>query len=248
MTLLHFPMTASAIEAGGRVARHDGTASAPTVLVVTAPDQMSLPNLGLTGVRAMFADSTDAWEGSISADLILVCAGAGGSAEFREGLRKAQMRGIPVIVWAHLSTDERIAMLEAGVQDVISPDCHPQEFRARLQGHLRRSAAASGSGAWRLVLGSRSLISPDGLVIHFSAGLTEIMRMLVEAGGEVVRREDLAEGLYEKLTNRALDAQVCRLRQKLRSHGCRMSLQGVKGLGYSLRFLDGAVIVEHPQA
>lgn len=247
MTLLRFPSTAGATEAGWLV-RREPPSPAGAVLVITAPDQGSLPNLGVAGLRAIFVEGFDAWDGAMSIDLVLICAGARKPAELQGGLRKAQARGVPVIVWGEFTTEERIAMLEAGVQDVLSADCHPQEFRARLQVQLRRRTPAPGAPSWRLVLGSRSLIAPDGAVIHFSAGLTQILHILLEAGGEVVKREDLAAALYERLTNRALDAQVCRLRQKLRRHGCRMSLQGVKGLGYSLRFLDGAVIIEHPAA
>lgn len=248
MSLLRFPMAVAASE-DGWTARRDATPAVGAVLVVTAPDQASLPNLGLAGLQAMFADSANARHGMADADVLLVCAGARRSAEFDENLRAAQTRGVPVIVWGELATDERVALLEAGVQDVIAADCHPQEFRARLQVQLRRrSAAPQAVAPWRLAVGSRSLVSPDGSVIHFSAALTQIMRMLLEADGDVVKREQLAGAFYDKPTNRALDAQVCRLRRKLAAHGCRMSLQGVKGLGYSLQFLEGPVLIEGPAA
>jgi DNA-binding response OmpR family regulator len=243
VTLLRFP-TASAAPDDWHM-RRDPAASAGAVLVIASPDQGALPNLGFAGLRATFADSLDVWNGRADADVLLICAGERRSPEFQDNVREAQARGIPVIVWGDLSTNDRIAMLEAGVQDVVSTDCHPQEFRARLQVQLRRrTAAAQASATWRLAMASRSLISPDGSVIHFSPALTEIMRMLAEANGEVVKREDLARAFYERLSNRALDAQVSRLRRKLGGKGCRASLHSVKGLGYSLRFLDGPVLIE----
>jgi DNA-binding response OmpR family regulator len=245
MTLLRFP-TPSPAAGDGWTARRDASPAVGTVLVVTAPDQGLLPNLGLAGVQATFADSMDACDGMADADVLLICAGARRSPEFQENVRTAQARGIPVIVWGELTTEERVATLEAGVQDVIATTCHPLEFRARLQVQLRQRQAPPPAAPWRLSIASRSLVSPDGSVLHFSGALTQIMRMLIEADGAVVRREELAGAFYETLTNRALDAQVCRLRRKLAAHGCRMSLQGVKGLGYSLQFLEGPVLIEGP--
>lgn len=239
MSLIRFPMATAAADDWSP--RPDASAETGTILVVTAPDQGTLPNLGLSGLRAAFADAAGTWPDA--ADLILVCAGARSAAQFKGNLTQAQKHGTPVIVWGDLTIDERIAMLEAGVQDVIAPDCHPQEFQARIQTHLRRRGAASRM-SWRLTMMSRSLVAPDGKIVHFSPGLTQLLRMLLEAKGEVVKREDLASAFYETLTNRALDAQVCRLRRKLRQHGCRMLLQGVKGLGYSLLLLDEPVIIE----
>lgn len=247
MSLLRFPAATPAPDFH-RPARPGPTPAAGTILVVAAADQTTLPNLALAGLRATFADAAAIWTGASDADVLLICAGEGGAGDLKEILRDARVRGIPVIVWGEIEPDRRIALLEAGVQDVVSTACDPREFRARLQVQLRRRDADAQPAAWRLVIPSRALVAPDGSVVHLSSSLTDILRMLIEADGGVVGREHLAAAFYDRLTSRALDAQISRLRRRLRTHGCRILLHSVKGLGYSLRFLDGPVLIDRARS
>lgn len=92
---------------------------------------------------------------------------------------------------------------------------------------------------WRFDSVGQSLYSPTGAKIGLSGRETRLIRSLVEAKGEVVRRSDLAAAVGSEdlgAESRSLDAILRRLRQKARQAGTEMPVHAVHGLGF--RFSD----------
>ena len=119
---------------------------------------------------------------------------------------------------------ERVAGLRAGIDDWLTKPCHPEEVVARLEGAaLRRRRAAPGEIA-PLAIGEIE-IRPDqfqAFVGEDSLALTrreyQLLRLLSDAGGEVLARERIYECLwgYEMVRNdRSVDVFVHKLRRKL---------------------------------
>lgn len=148
----------------------------------------------------------------------------------------------------------RIALLRAGVDQVLDQDTGAQELAACVDVHLRHLAAAAGTSAAPASLGgtrpSRIEVEP-GLVV-------DLGRMQIERGGQsldltpleagilghviehrdrVVAREEILEAVWGSRETRAcartVDVHVVALRRKLHGEsGSQRLLRTVRGLGY----------------
>jgi DNA-binding response OmpR family regulator len=156
-------------------------------------------------------------------------------------LRKAQI-GVPCLVLtARDALHDRVAGLDAGADDYLPKPFAMDELVARVRALLRRPAE-------QRPLDPRAgdlLVRPQARTLHcaeesvtLAATEIQIMLLLVQAGGETVRRTALeagAWGLAEAVTPNALDVAVHRLRRKLRAIGSRQRIINVRNLGYALR-------------
>jgi DNA-binding response OmpR family regulator len=140
---------------------------------------------------------------------------------------------------------ERVRGLRLGADDWVTKPCHPEEVLARLEAVVRRRRpTAAGAEAGPLVVGEVE-IHPARFQAYVggeSAALTrrefELLQLLAEADGLVLRRDEIYErvwGYSMARGDRSVDVFVRKLRQKLeRLAPGRRYIHTHFGIGYRL--------------
>lgn len=166
---------------------------------------------------------------------------------------------IPIIFLTALDDlTDKVVGLEVGGDDYLCKPFQPRELIARIRALLRRSQQMrqaspsdgpealnhrnSGSlirfGKWRLNVLARHLIDENEVVVPLSSAEFRLLHMFLENPQRVVTRDQILDYLAEKNLNvydRTIDAQVSRLRAKLRDKGPNPSLiKTMRGDGYML--------------
>lgn len=155
-------------------------------------------------------------------------------------------RDLPILMLTAMGeTGDRIAGLEAGVDDYLAKPFEPRELLLRIAAILRRQPAnESNVTASRLVIGpwvfdieGRCLYGPDKKAVALTGNEVSLLMALAEKPGIPVRREVLATALGLSGGNdRTIDVQVTRLRRKLGDDPKLPAMvQTVRGQGYLLR-------------
>jgi len=144
---------------------------------------------------------------------------------------------------------DRVAGLEAGADDYIAKPFHLREVLARIRTVLRRGrttavpdAASTGEEetlvfqGWRLDLVRRELRRPEGELVPLTAGEFELLRVFAGHPNRVLGRDrlmNLIKGQAWEAYDRAVDAQVVRLRKKIEANPSNPALiKTVRGAGY----------------
>jgi two-component system, OmpR family, response regulator len=151
---------------------------------------------------------------------------------------------LPIIMLTASADDtERIVGLELGADDYIGKPYNPRELLARIKA-IHRRAGMVGEGAprylsfsgFRLDRLERTLTAPDGKNVTLTAMDFDLLRLFAEHPGEVLDRARLMEqtrGRDLGPTDRSLDVQVSRLRQRVGDDGKQPSLiKTVRSSGY----------------
>lgn len=155
-------------------------------------------------------------------------------------------RGTPILMLTAMGeTNDRIAGLEAGVDDYLSKPFEPRELLLRISSILRRTmpidkplaATRLVIGPWVFDIAARCLYDGQGQAVALTNNEVSLMSVLAERPNLPVRREALAASLGLAGGNdRTIDVQVTRLRKKLGDDPkIPMMVQTVRGQGYLLR-------------
>ncbi len=145
---------------------------------------------------------------------------------------------------------DRIVGLEIGADDYIAKPFHLREVHARLKSILRRRGAAPATKeaprteeeeilpfeGWSLNVSRRSLLDPREQEVDLTTGEFDMLVALVRHAGRVLTREqlmDMTRGRALEAFDRAVDAQIVRLRRKIETDPARPQLvKSVRGVGY----------------
>lgn len=161
-------------------------------------------------------------------------------------LREA-WQGPVVIVTGRGEPVDRVVGLELGADDYVTKPFDLRELLARVRSVLRRARQASQAPArntppafafagFTLDTAARTLHAPDGRPIALTTGEYALLRVLVDHPNHVLTRDQLMTKLHGRDTgpfDRAIDAQVGRLRRKIETDPQRPRLiQSVRGTGY----------------
>jgi two-component system OmpR family response regulator len=173
-------------------------------------------------------------------DLILLDVNMPGSDGW-ELLTEMRARGnqTPVIFLTGMQTvEDRVRGLRLGADDYILKPFESQELVARAEAVLRRRNAATRLEYGDLVveLSDRSAWR-GGRAIHLSPGEFDLLRALIEAGGQEISRLELLRkvwGMKFDPGTKVVEVQIARLRKKLDPFG-PPAIQTVVGRGYRLR-------------
>ncbi len=153
----------------------------------------------------------------------------------------------PILMLTAMSeTDDRIAGLEAGVDDYLTKPFEPRELLLRLGAILRRAAQqppespAAASAEIRIggavFRPERRELIRDGRPVRLTEAEAMLLAVLAARGGEVVEREELARLTGTVGGGRAVDVQVTRLRRKLEDDPrAPRYLVTARGRGYALQ-------------
>jgi two-component system phosphate regulon response regulator OmpR len=157
----------------------------------------------------------------------------------------------PIIIVSGRGDDvDRIVGLEVGADDYIPKPFNLREVLARVRSVLRRTrniqSASAGDRScpddlvrfdgWVLDRGRRNLLSSSGEALALTSGEFDLLAVFVANAGRVLTRDflmDQTRGRSWEVYDRAIDAQVTRLRRKIEPDPGRPTLiQSVRGLGY----------------
>jgi DNA-binding response OmpR family regulator len=177
-----------------------------------------------------------------AADLVVfdpALAGDGFPADLRR-----ELTDVAVLGWLPVYSSARAAeLLEGGSDDVLHAGMGRRELVARLAAALRRSRRAATEAGVRLgelhVDAARGEATWRDAAIRLTRRERQLLEVLAEAGGRVVRREEIYRhvwGYAMARGDRTVDVNVRRLRAKLSSVvGEELSIETEPGVGYRLQ-------------
>lgn len=160
----------------------------------------------------------------------------------------------PILMLTALTeTKNRVAGLEAGVDDYLAKPFDPRELSLRIASILRRARRAAPAAADAQARFGDFTFDPargELLRVDTPVRLTtrerDLLRALVESGGAIVSRQDLARradgARARNAGERSVDVEIARLRRKIEiDPNAPRHLQTVRGHGYRL-------LIEPPRA
>ncbi len=161
--------------------------------------------------------------------------------EVLKNLRKESQ--LPVIMLTARGDDvDRISGLEAGADDYLPKPFNPRELAARLRAILRRSSPDEIDLPDHIahddveISSSARTATIDGEDLGLTSVEFELLRQLVGAAGNIVKKEELSERVLERPLSpydRSLDMHISNLRKKLgdRADGSER-IKTIRSVGY----------------
>ena len=207
--------------------------------------RINLENAGFSVRAAENAESAYEQIREALPDLILLdwmLPGQSGLAFARSLRGDARTRELPIImVTARSDESDRVAGLEAWVDDYVTKPFSPRELKARIKSVLRRRAPEAAQE--ELTVGPLSLDPATHRVTAreeaVSLGPTEfrLLKFLMARPERVHSRAQLLDkvwGDHVYIEERTVDVHIRRLRLSLQPIGCAGMIQTVRGSGYRL--------------
>lgn len=156
--------------------------------------------------------------------------------------KKGQRGSIPILLLtARDRTDDRIQGLDAGADDYLTKPFEPRELLARIKAILRRVVPFDKEQASDLHLGDYCFNPETGLlkkgedVIFLSSTELVLLKILAQNPHKPFSREDLAQRIGHRVSERTIDVQITRLRRKIGDDPRQPRyLQTVRHIGYAL--------------
>jgi two-component system phosphate regulon response regulator PhoB len=162
---------------------------------------------------------------------------------FAKQLRaEARTKELPVImVTARTDEADRVAGLEAWVDDYVTKPFSPRELKARIKSVLRRRAPESAqeplsAGALKLDP-STHRVTADGQSVHIGPTEFRLLRFFLARPERVHTRTQLLDqvwGDHVYIEERTVDVHIRRLRLALEPFGQDNLIETVRGSGYRL--------------
>lgn len=157
----------------------------------------------------------------------------------------------PVIaITAIDGTEQRLAALRGGADDVVAPSIDPRELVARIEALLRRRTLAAGFIACdelSIDLIARTVRRADR-PISMPLREFDLLARLARSADSVVTRHDLLREVwrieFDPGTNR-IEVHMSRLRQRIDAGHAHAMLRTIKGCGYALVSRSGALQLDN---
>lgn len=163
--------------------------------------------------------------------------------EFTKSLRDGGSQ-IPILyLTARDSVEDRITGFDSGGDDYLPKPFEPAELLSRLRAILRRLAQKSTvvPPAIELNFGDlvfhveEGILSCRGEQIFLSSTEIILLRTMAQSPRQPFSREDLAQRIGHRVTDRAVDVQITRLRKKIGDDSKQPRfIQTVRHIGYAL--------------
>jgi two-component system phosphate regulon response regulator PhoB len=178
-------------------------------------------------------------------DLVLLdwmLPGQSGPAFARQLRADARTRELPIImVTARTEEADKVAGLEAWVDDYVTKPFSPRELKARIQAVLRRRAPEAVQQTLRvgrlMLDGAAHRISAAGNEIALGPTEFKLLRFLMTRPDRVLSRAQLLDGVWGDhvyIEERTVDVHIRRLRAALEPFGADSMIETVRGSGYRL--------------
>lgn len=137
--------------------------------------------------------------------------------------------------------DDRIQGLEVGADDYLTKPFEPRELLARIRAILRRSVSSEEVASLKLSLGEYSfnlatnVLTKGEETIFLSSTELILLKILAQNPRKPFSREDLAQRIGHRVSDRTIDVQITRLRRKIGDDSRQPRyLQTVRHIGYVL--------------
>jgi len=223
----------------------------PTILVVEdEPAIMELLKVNLVDAGYEVREAGDAETANVLLkeslpDLVLLdwmLPGQSGLAFAKQLRADPRTKELPVImVTARTDEADRVAGLEAWVDDYVTKPFSPRELKARIKSVLRRRAPESAQEP--LSVGGLMLdplthrVTANGQTVTMGPTEFRLLRFLLARPERVHSRAQLLDqvwGDHVYIEERTVDVHVRRLRLALEPHGLANLVETVRGTGYRL--------------
>ena len=163
-------------------------------------------------------------------------------AENGHGQKKGGSRTVPVLLLtARDQVDDRIHGLDVGADDYLTKPFEPRELLARIKAILRRASPLEDEAPSKLTLGAYAFNPETGLltkgeeVVFLSSTELVLLKILAQNPHKPFSREDLAQRIGHRVSERTIDVQITRLRRKIGDDSRQPRyLQTVRHIGYLL--------------
>ena len=171
-------------------------------------------------------------------DVVLLDLGLPGMSGIEVLKRLREWSDVPVLILSVRDQETvKVEALELGADDYVTKPFSPRELLLRVRALLKRTRkvtadASLKSGDFLLERNTLKLFLA-GRPVDLTATEFKLLRLLVEASGEVQERDALLRevwGYSDTMLTRTLDTHVKRLREKLGKHA--ECIQTVRGVGY----------------
>jgi len=223
----------------------------PTILVVEDEPailellKINLVDAGYEVKEAADAETAQALLKDSLPDLVLLdwmLPGQSGLAFAKQLRGDARTKELPVImVTARTDEADRVAGLEAWVDDYVTKPFSPRELKARIKSVLRRRAPEAAqeplaAGALRLDP-STHRVTANGQLVTLGPTEFRLLRFLLARPERVHSRAqllDLVWGDHVYIEERTVDVHIRRLRLALEPFGLDTLIETVRGSGYRL--------------
>jgi two-component system phosphate regulon response regulator PhoB len=140
---------------------------------------------------------------------------------------------------------DKVASLDAGVDDYITKPFSTKELLARVRALLRRRAPDVIVSGATLAVGVISLdtaahrVTADGKEVKLAPTEFKLLTALLQQGDKVLKRETLQNmvwGHYSDIDERTVDVHIKRLREALTavSPVASAQVETIRGMGYRL--------------
>lgn len=162
--------------------------------------------------------------------------------ELTKSLR-ASGNQIPILyLTARDSVEDRIEGFDSGGDDYLPKPFEPAELISRLRAILRRFVSKELVNSIRsLSFGDLIFCVDDGILrqgeeqIFLSSTEIILLRTMAQSPRQPFSREDLAQRIGHRVTDRAVDVQITRLRKKLKDDPKQSRfIQTIRHIGYAL--------------
>jgi len=147
---------------------------------------------------------------------------------------------VPILLLTAMSeTQDRINGLSSGADDYLTKPFEPDELLLRIRAILRRvppkPAGVVQFGAFTFDMAREQLLQGDQ-ALHLTAGEASLLRILAQAAGSAIARDELLTRSRLSGGERTVDVTVTRLRRKIEDDPkAPRYLLTVRGEGYRLR-------------
>jgi two-component system phosphate regulon response regulator OmpR len=162
-------------------------------------------------------------------------------AEGENGQKRPRKGPIPILLLtARDQVDDRIQGLDIGADDYLTKPFEPGELLARIKAILRRASSTEEAFS-PLKMGDyyfnpeTGLLTKGGEVIFLSSTELVLLKILSQSPHKPFSREDLAQRIGHRVSERTIDVQITRLRRKIGDDPRQPRyLQTVRHIGYVL--------------
>lgn len=157
-----------------------------------------------------------------------------------------ETKHLPIIMLtAKAHEADKVAGLDAGVDDYITKPFSTKELLARVRAVLRRRAPEPASGGSSMTVGRISLdstahrVTASGLEVKLAPTEFRLLTALLQQNDKVLKRETLQNmvwGHYSDIDERTVDVHIKRLREALHAVSPQAAgqVQTIRGMGYRL--------------